>query len=147
MTAAAIVCDKYAVGPWVAERIHGQFTPENSQAIGLSRGKMVAGVLYENWNGASVVCHIAIEGLLTPRYLAVIFDYPFNVLGVKKIIAPIASTNLQSIDFVVNLGFSKEAQLLDAHPDGTLYLFTMSRQQCRFIGERYGKKRIAPAAA
>lgn len=145
---AAIVTDKYRVGPWVASRIKGQFTPENSAAIGLERGAgMVAGVLYENWNGASVVCHIAIDGPMSPAYLAAIFDYPFNRLGVRKIIVPVAASNLKSDRFVRKLGFRKEAQLLDAHPDGLLNLFTMSREHCRFIGERYGKKRItAPAA-
>lgn len=138
-----IVTDKYRVGPWVADRINGQFTPENSAAIGLESGQMVAGVIYENWNRASVVCHIAVEGLLTPRYMAAIFDYPFNVLGVRKIIVPVADSNLKSINFVCKLGFRKEAQLLDAHPDGSLGLFTMNREQCKFIGERYGKKLLA----
>lgn len=144
---AQIVTDKYVVGPWVAARINGQFMPESSSAIGLSRKHMIAGVIYENWNGASVVCHIAIEGPMTPAYLAAIFDYPFNRLGVQKIIVPVAESNLQSIDFVIKLGFNKEAQLLDAHPDGSLLLFTMNREQCKFIGERYGKKLIAATRA
>lgn len=135
-----IVTDRHVVGPWVADRINGQFWAENSAAIGLYRGKLVAGVIYENYNLASVVCHIAVEGALTPTYLAAIFDYPFNVLGVRKIVVPVAESNLQSIDFVSKLGFTKEAQLLDAHPDGSLLLFTMNREQCKFIGERYGKR-------
>lgn len=135
-----ITSDKVIVGPWVAKRINGTFTPETSQALGLIRQELVAGVLYENWNGASVAAHIAVEGLLTPGYLAAIFDYPFNVLGVRKIIAPIAESNTRSVNFVKKLGFRKEAQLLDAHPDGSLLLYTMTPGQCRFIGDKYGQR-------
>lgn len=140
-----ITSDKSIVGPWVAARINGQFTPENSEAIGLDADGLVAGVIYESWNGASVVCHIAVDGVMTGAYLAAIFDYPFNRLGVNKIIAPIAESNEKSIKFVQKLGFRKEAQLLDAHPDGSLFLFTMSREQCKYIGVKYGKK-LKPAA-
>ena len=101
---------------------------------------MIAGVLYENWNRRSVICHISVQGLMTPAYLAAIFHYPFVYLGCDKIIAPISEANAESIEFVTNLGFQEEARLLGAHPDGSLLLYTMERQKCRFIGERYGKR-------
>ena len=127
------------VGPWVAARIFGSWN--NTPAIGLERkGGMVAGVLYENWNRRSVVCHIVVEGLMTPAYLAAIFHYPFIYLGCGKIIAPVSEGNDKSISFVKNLGFLEEARLHDADPDGSLLLFTMERNKCRFIGERYEKR-------
>ena len=107
---------------------------------------MIAGVLYENWNRRSVTCHIAIQGLITPTYLAAIFHYPFVYLGCDKIIAPISEANAESIEFVSNLGFQEEARLLDAHPDGSLLLYTMERQKCRFIGDRYGQRLAASTA-
>jgi RimJ/RimL family protein N-acetyltransferase len=129
----------------VAKRIRGGYFAERSQAIGLVRdGEIVAGVIYENWNQRSIMCHIAIEGRLTPVYLAAIFDYPFKVCEAEKIITPIASENLTSIKLVENMGFSEEARIKDAHPDGDIILFTLSRSACRFLGERYGK-RIRPA--
>ena len=135
------------VGPWVAKNIFGQWN--GCPAIGLEHdGRMIAGVLYENWNRRSVTCHIAIQGLITPAYLAVIFHYPFVYLGCDKIIAPISESNAESIEFVTNLGFQEEARLLDAHPDGSLLLYTMERQKCRFIGERYGQRlTFSPATA
>lgn len=126
------------VGPWVAEQIDGAW--KGSPAIGLESGaRMIAGVLYENWNRRSIVCHIAIQGLLTRAYLAAIFHYPFVYLGCSKIIAPVAESNAKSIQFVRKLGFQEEARILDAHPDGSILVFTMTRDQCRFIGERYGQ--------
>ena len=127
------------VGPWVAKKIFGPWT--GAPAIGLERrGEMVAGVIYENWNRRSVTCHIAVQGLLTPAYLAAIFHYPFVHLGCDKIIAPISEGNAESIKLVENMGFQEEACLHNAHPDGSLLLYTLERQKCRFIGERYGQR-------
>lgn len=135
------------VGPWVARNVFGSWT--GCPAIGLEHdGRMIAGVLYENWNRRSIVCHVAVQGLLTPAYLAAIFHYPFVYLGCEKIIAPVSEGNLESIRFISKLGFQEEARLLDAHPEGSLLIFTMSRQSCRFLGERYGQRfTISPEAA
>lgn len=142
-----ITSDKLRVGPWVAKKVFGKFHPEDSEAIGLERrGELVAGVIYENWNGKSIVCHIAVEGLMTPTYLAAIFHYPYVHCGVEKIICPVAESNDECIRFVRKLGFREEARLLDAHPDGSLLLFTMKREECRFIGERYGERLTLAAA-
>ena len=134
-----IVASKERVAPWVAKKLFARFNAD--EAIGLERhGEMVAGVVYENWNGRSFVCHIVVQGLLTPAYLAAIFHYPFVHCGADKIIAPVAESNEESIRFVKKLGFRLEAQLLDAHPDGSLLLFTMTPEQCRFIEAKYARK-------
>lgn len=141
-----IVSSKERVGDWVAKKLFARFNAD--EAIGFERaGEMVAGVVYESWNGASFVCHIVIEGLVTPAYLAAIFHYPFIHCGAEKIIAPVAESNEDSIRFVEKLGFRLEAKLLSAHPDGSLLLYTMSREQCRFIEERYGQKLSISAAS
>lgn len=128
------------VGFWVARRINGTYNPESSQAIGLVRDQLVAGVIYENWNHRSITCHIAIEGRLSKRYIAAIFDYPFNVAMVEKIICPVASSNEASKKLVENMGFRKEAKITDAHPEGDILIYTMTRQKCRFLGVKYGQK-------
>ena len=142
-----IVSDAAEVGPWVAKKVFGAWN--GSPAIGLSRwGEMVAGVIYENWNRRSVTCHIAVQGLMTPAYLAAIFHYPFVYLGCDKILAPVAESNAESIKFVKKLGFQEEARILDAHPDGSLLIYTMAKAACRFIGDRYGQRfSIAAASA
>jgi RimJ/RimL family protein N-acetyltransferase len=113
----------------------------NSQSIGLEKdGNIVAGVIYEDWNGQSIVCHIAVIGNLTPTFVAKIFDYVFRQLGVYKIIAPVASINSESIQLVTHMGFKEEAIIKDAHPSGDIVIFTMTKNECRFLGEKYGKK-------
>lgn len=136
-----------AVGHWTAKRVNGAFFEGGATAIGLERdGKLVAGVIYENWNGKSLLAHIAVEGRLTRDFIAAIFDYPFNVCGVDKIICPVSSGNSKSIKLVLNMGFVAECKIADAYPDGDAVFYTLKRANCRFIGERYGKKRTVPAA-
>ena len=137
-----LLTDKNIVGPWVASRCNAIFTPDNSSTIGwVKDGRITAGVWYEDYNQVSVTTHIAVEEPLTRRYLNVIFDYPFEQLGVKNIIAPVISDNELSIDFVKKLGFEEKARLLDVFPTGDLLFFVMTKDKCKFTGERYGKRR------
>lgn len=136
------------VGHWTASRVEGSFWEDNSRAIGLAKdGELVAGAIYENWNGRSMVCHLAIEGRINREFLWTIFDYPFNQIGAQKIIAPVASSNAKSTNLVLNMGFVEEARLSDSHPTGDLVFFTMKKPGCRFLGVRYGKEFAKSAAS
>ena len=127
------------IGNWVAQRIHGGYFAQLSSAIGLQKdAKTIAGVIYENWNKRTVFCHIAVEGRLTKSYLKAIFDYPFNVLNVEKIIVPVVKSNEKSIKLVQNMGFAEEARITDGAPDGDIIFMTLARKDCRFLGVRYG---------
>lgn len=129
------------IGYWVAGKIDGSYFAEKSQALGLVRdGEIIAGVIFENFNGRSLVAHMAATGRLTPAYLGAIFDYAFNVCGVEKAICPVAETNTRSVGLVVNMGFAEEARIKDASPQGDVLIYTLTKQNCRFLGDRYGKK-------
>lgn len=129
------------VGHWVAAQTDGGFFAERSQAIGLLRDdKLIAGVIYENWNGRSVVCHIAITGQINRSFLRMICGYAFEGLGADKVIGPISSSNLKSIKVAKTLGFIEEARITNAAPSGDVILFTMTAKQCRFFGDRHGKR-------
>lgn len=134
-------------GVWAATQIGCVFRPEYDTAIGLQRGgEFVAGVIYEGWNGKSIVAHIAVSGRMTPAFLAAIFDYPFRVCGAQKVICPVPSDNARSIKLATNMGFMQEARIQDAAPTGDVLLFTLTKSNCRFIEERYGKEcTISPA--
>ena len=138
----------HSAGHWTAEQTKGKYFEANSQSIGLKQnGEFVAGVIYENWNGRSIICHIAISGRLTPRYLAVIFDYPFVVCDVKKIIVPVDATNSKSVTLVKKMGFKEEARIKDGMADGDLILYTLAKKDCKYLGERYGKKSTSTATS
>jgi len=90
--------------------------------------------------------HIAIEGQMSKTFLATIFDYPFVQLGVNKLIGPTNSSNEDAIRFNCKLGFTEEARIKDAFPDGDMVLLTLTKDKCRFLGEKYGKKRTVSTA-
>jgi RimJ/RimL family protein N-acetyltransferase len=116
------------------------FDKYSSNAIGLLiDGNIKAGVIYEDFNKASVVCHIACE-FLSSEFLAAVFDYPFNSMGVNKIIAPVASDNEKSQKLVEKMGFSVEGVLTDCHPNGDILLYTMKKSDCKYLKDKYGKK-------
>jgi RimJ/RimL family protein N-acetyltransferase len=134
------------VGHWVMNQTGGGYHAERSEAIGLHDGeKLVCGTVYENWNQRSIVCHIVFHAQMTKKYLAAIFHYPFMVCDVDKIIAPITSDNSKAVRLVKKMGFSEEARIKDAAPTGDIVIFTLARESCRFLGDRYGK--ILPQTA
>jgi hypothetical protein len=131
------------VGRWVAAQIKGcSYHPDTAVTLGLWRDDgFAAGVLYEQWNGRSIVAHIAVTGRMTPAFVAAIFDYPFNVAKVEKIICPVYSDNPRSAALASHMGFRCEAKITDAAPDGgDIQLFTLAKKDCRFLEARYGKK-------
>lgn len=132
--------DAEIVGPWVSVRTGGTWTPGRGSAIGKldHNGKLIAGVLYEDWNKANIVEHIAAEGNWACRkFLGVMFDYPFNQLGVRRITAPVASTNAKCINLVIKMGFKLECTLAQATPDGDVHIFRMFREECKYLKGKY----------
>lgn|GEM_PF-661145 len=126
------------VGRWVAKRIQGGFCEDRTVAIGLKKDDdLIAGVIYENWNHQSIWCHIAIDGKITPSYLAAIFDYPFNIAQVEKIIVPVGSDNEESIRLVKKMGFTEEGRIKEGRLDGDIVFLTLNRKDCKYLGERY----------
>jgi len=129
------------VGHWVAKRVDYGFLETRANAIGLKRNdELIAGVIYENWNHQSIWCHFAIQGQLTPAYLAAIFDYPYNICQVEKIICPVGSDNEQSIKVVKKMGFTEEGRIKEGRPHGDIVFYTLRRNDCRFLNTRYSKR-------
>lgn len=120
----------------MCERLGGNFDAINDRAIGLERdGSLVAGVVFDNFLGQSICMHVAAEGShwLTRDFLRAAFSYAFETAGVHKVIGPVDSTNTQARRFDEHLGFVLEATLSGASTNGDLCLYTMTRQQCRFL--------------
>jgi RimJ/RimL family protein N-acetyltransferase len=147
----ALCFDQKRVGEWVTLRTGGLY--EGSGAgIGLEQdGRLIAGVLYDNYNGRSIAMHVAAEGgdWMTREYLRVCFDYPFRQLGVCKIIGLVDSTNTAARRFDEHLGFVLEHTIIDAGRKGDLCIYSMTPEQCRFLSlkERHGKQIKSTAAA
>lgn len=136
----------FLVAPWVMERTSGVWNPGRGVSIGLSEdGNLVAGVLYEDFNGANVMITVAAEGKnwLNREFLWFSFYYPFEQLKCKRITALIVSSNQDSIRFCEHLGFVHEATLKDAHPSGDILVFRMLKEDCRWLnfkGKKHGQR-------
>ena len=126
------------VGEWVADRVGGKYHADDAQAIGLEKeGQIIAGVIFERYNGHSMWVHVAIEGRLTPDFIRAIFRYAFVDCDVEKVIGTVASTNVKAIKFDESLGFTEEGRIRNAMPDGDIIIYTMSKSNCRFLN--YGR--------
>jgi RimJ/RimL family protein N-acetyltransferase len=138
-----LVIGDYVV-QWVAKRTNEYGNFGASQAIGWERGgELVAGVVYAEYNGVNIVCHIASDGSkqwLTREYLRTIFDFPFIQLRVNRITVCIGEGNSASRRFVEHLGFEREARLTGAHPTGDLLVYRMQKGACRWIHQDYLKR-------
>lgn len=141
-----ITSDPQWVCPYVADQMGATFSPQVCAAMGLvnSADDLAAGVVFENWNGRSIVAHMAITGRLTRAYIGAIFRYAFQQCGVEKVILPVSSANIKSNRFVQHLGFTEEARICDADPGGDIILYTLKKSNCRFLGENFGQT-IPPA--
>lgn len=126
------------VGRWVCERTGGLWSPVDSSALGLEHaGELVAGAIYDSFNGASIRVHLAGDGgsWLNREFLRAGFRYPFLQLRVRKLIGLVDSSNTRAIRFDEHIGFRLEAVVKDAAPHGDLLIYTMRREECRHLGD------------
>ena len=129
-----VIFDDDRVSRWVGQKLGTEFSL--CRAIGYERnGELIAGVVYDEYNGANVNMHVAAEGTnwLTRNYLRVAFGYPFNHLKVKRVTALVSSANERALRFDEHLGFRREAVLKDAASDGDLIILVMRPEFCRWI--------------
>lgn len=129
------------VGRWVCDRVGGFFHPQLATAIGMERdGVLIAGVMFDNYNGRSISMHVAGEGghWMTRDYARACFGYAFGQLGVGKIVGLVDSTNEQARRYDEHLGFRLEATVTGAGKTGDLLIYSMTPEQCRWIGRKHG---------
>lgn len=128
------------VGDWVAKRTGGTYLPGSGPSFALCEGtRIIAGVSYDNYNGACMQMHVAAEPgarWLTREFLRICFAYPFKQCRVNKVIGLVGSGNEPARRFDEHLGFVLEATLKGAHPDGDLLVYSMDRAQCRWLNLR-----------
>ncbi len=142
-----IVFDANIVGRWVCARTGGTFDGLGT-GIGIEEdGELIAGVLYDNYNGRSIQMHVASDGSkhwMTREFLRICFDYPFHQLKVNVIIGLVDSENLAARKFDEALGFKLEHSIPNAGRKGDLLLYSMTPAQCRFLRlkERHGVEKL-----
>lgn len=132
-----IVYDLDRVHAFVQERTPISMV-SGSRAIGLERdGELVAGVIYEGFNGRNVWMHVAAEPSkrwMTKSYLRACFRYPFVQLGCDRVSGYVEGWNEAARKFDEHLGFRPEAVLRGAASDGgDVILYVMWREECKYV--------------
>ena len=131
-----MTADRTRVLAFVQKHIPLAFV-SNMTAVGLERdGELIAGVIYEGFNGHNVWMHCAIPGRLTREFLHYCFQYPFLELGCKRVSAYVEASNAKARRFDEHLGFKPEARLRGAASDGgDVILYVMTREGCRYVAQ------------
>ena len=108
---------------------------ENMKAIGLERdGELVAGVVYEGYNGHNIWMHIAIAERITKDSLRYAFHYPFVELGCSRVSGYVQAKNSKACSLCERLGFRREAILSGAASDGgDVIIYTMKKKECKHV--------------
>jgi len=119
--------------------------PDNTVCFGQELDGELIGVAAFN-NITPVLCQFHVTSKtpywVTKDLLYKIFDYPFNKLKVKVILAPICKDNHKSLNFGRKLGFVKVADIPYAHQDGDLIVMAMKRDQCKWLQQGEGNERF-----
>lgn len=112
------------------------FNPACDRVISVtSQGKLLGGNIFTGYTGASIHTHTAgfVPGWASKDFLWVIFDYPFNQLGCKKVFGQAAETNTRALEINLKLGFKIVAKIDDVFPDGACVVLSLSREDCRWL--------------
>ena len=120
---------------WIGNILGIKFD-SNTMCIGQEiDGEIGAVVAYTNFQDKSCCMHTAalVPNWISKDLLWACFDYPFNILKVKVILATVASTNEEALKLDRHLGFVDKAYIEDAHTDGDLVILAMRRENCRWL--------------
>lgn len=126
------------VAQWVASRIPLMEVSPKAVALGVVQDEtLIAGVVYEQYNGVHMQVAIAAEPgtpWASRQTLRHLFGYPFNQMNCTAISVLVAATNLQSLNLATKLGFELEAMIKYAAQDTSpLIVLKMYRETCRWI--------------
>ncbi len=135
-----VLYDRERVADWVAGRVSQRVPWEGYNAFGVEQGgRLVAGVVVHQINGANAFCHIAIDkpGKTLFSLFFVVCDYCFNQLGLKRITGMVPTNEPHIIAFDKKLGFEEEFVMKDAAPEADLMVLVMRAENCRWLKKGY----------
>lgn len=123
-------------GALIARSAHVGYDPEVDRVISRANpsGNLWGGVIYTGYTGSMVMMHMAgWNGWVTRELTWLCFDYPFNQLGVTKVVGTVRSDNKLTCALDERLGFTLEHEIEHGIPGGTMRIYSMLRDDCRWL--------------
>lgn len=121
----------------IAAVIPRVYNPNSDKVISRTdrEGNLLGGVIYESMISNAIFMHQGSfsRNWMSPDALWLFFDYPFNQLGVDKVIGTVPSSKPELVAFNEKLGYKVECSIKDAYKDGDLVIMTMRRHECRWL--------------
>ena len=133
------------IAGFVKDKIGYGNIQSNAVAVGLELdAKIIAGVIYSDFNGSNITASIAGEGKqwLNKEFLWYIHYYPFVQAGAKRITACVEQSNIVSQQFVLRLGFELECVMEKAGRTGDLLIYRMFKENCRYLERHHVIRKI-----
>jgi len=127
-----------SVIPWVSDRIQDSYFDENATSIGIiKKNCIIAGVVYNNYNGNNIVMSVAAEPeqyWATREFLMCVFRYPFIQLGLPRVTSFVEAGHDKSLILNKKLGFQQEGVMRCASDNGgDLIMFGMLKAECKWL--------------
>ena len=132
------------IAAFMCERMGIQNAFQSGRGVGMLNAplgdtpRLVAGIWFEQFNGANMMMHVAADPDFRARWMTrellwYTFHYPFIECGCRRVTGVISASNKEAIEFDERIGFRYEATLKDAAPDGDMLVYVMFREDCRWL--------------
>ena len=133
-----IVTDQARIEDWVrARKCDADLTDWAGVATEDAQGVIRCAVIFNHPTYRNINGHIVSDGSrrwASREFIWAMFHYPFIQLGLNRITAPIASSNLEARRFVERLGFTFEGALREFYPNGDSQIgYGLLRKDCRYV--------------
>jgi RimJ/RimL family protein N-acetyltransferase len=121
MTTTLIFDQKARIGAWVAEQVEQTADWGSFYAMGAEQdGEIVAGIVFNNFNGHNATCHIAV--LRTGKHLVELMKhgahYAFNHCKLDRLTGMVDASNPKALKLDRHIGFQDEFVMPKAAADG-----------------------------
>jgi hypothetical protein len=124
------------IGDWVAEQVGQTGSWGDFYAMGVERdGALVAGVVFNNYNGRNATAHMAVAKItrLLPLLLAHAAQYAFVHCNLERITALVDTDNKKALRFDSKIGWEEEFLMQRAGQVADLQVFVMWRESCPWL--------------
>lgn len=125
-----------ADGQWIMARSGGIFSPGDC-CLGLHRqGRLRGGGVFTCYMGSAMLVHMAGDGSnwLTRDFIWMAFDYCFNQIGVRKLLAFMPDDNHRALNIALRMGFVFEARVEDVFPNHSdLLILVLDKSNAKWL--------------